>query len=167
MSIKEKIAVCPGTFDPITYGHIDLVQRALKLFDTVIVAVSASYPKSPMFTLEERTEMVRKTIGKTKRVVVKPFDGLIVDFARKEKARALIRGVRMLSDFEYEFQMALTNKKLNAEVETIFLMPDESYAYLTSRLMKEVTAMGGNLTEFVPEYVLKKLRNKIQSENLK
>lgn len=161
MATKEKIAVCPGTFDPITYGHIDLVQRALKLFDTVIVAVSSSYPKLPMFSVEERTDMVKKTIGKTKRVIVKSFDGLVVDFARKEKASALIRGVRMLSDFEYEFQMALTNKKLNSQVETIFLMPDESYAYLTSRLMKEVTAMGGNLADFVPQYVLKKLMLKM------
>ena len=161
MRTKERIAVYPGTFDPITYGHIDLIRRGLEIFDRVIVAVAENEPKRPLFDVEERVDMIRKSLGKTRHVSVETFGGLIVEFARKNKATVLMRGVRMLSDFEYEFQMALTNRKLNARIETIFLMPNESYAYLTSRLIKETALLGADVRPYVPKYVYERLRSKI------
>jgi len=164
MSKAARMAICPGTFDPITYGHIDLIDRSLKIFDKVVVAVAGNYEKTPLFTLEERVDMIQKSIGRKPRVSVDAFDGLIVDYAHRRKAQALIRGVRMLSDFEYEFQMALTNRKLNDKIETIFLMPNESYAYVTSRLIKEISAMGGDVGSYVPPYVHQRLKAKLRGD---
>ena len=153
MAKKETLAICPGTFDPITYGHLDLIDRALKIFDRVIVAVAENAGKDPLFSLEERLDMVRNVTAKKRNVTVETFDGLIVEYAMERGALALIRGVRMLSDFEYEFQMALTNRKLEPRVETLFLMPNESYAYLTSRLIKEIAKNGGETRSYVPKFV--------------
>jgi pantetheine-phosphate adenylyltransferase len=153
MAKNETLAICPGTFDPVTYGHLDLVDRALKIFDRVIVAVAENAGKDPLFSLEERLDMVRQVTAKKRGVTVETFDGLIVEYAMRKKALALIRGVRMLSDFEYEFQMALTNRKLEPRIETLFLMPNESYAYLTSRLIKEIAKNGGETRSYVPKYV--------------
>lgn len=157
MAKKQTLAICPGTFDPVTYGHLDLVSRALKIFDRVIVAVAENAGKEPLFTLEERMDMVRNATAKQRGVTVESFDGLVVEYAMKKGALALIRGVRMLSDFEYEFQMALTNRKLEPRVETLFLMPNESYAYLTSRLIKEIARNGGETRSYVPKYVHQRL----------
>lgn len=153
MAKKETLAICPGTFDPVTYGHLDLIDRALKIFDRVIVAVAENAGKDPLFSLEERLGMVRNVTAKKRGVTVETFDGLVVEYAMKKGALALIRGVRMLSDFEYEFQMALTNRKLEPRVETLFLMPNESYAYLTSRLIKEIAKNGGETRSYVPKHV--------------
>ena len=160
MPKTQSLAVYPGTFDPITYGHMDIVNRALKIFDKVIVAVTTSFGKQPLYSIEERLDMIRKTAGRKKGVQVEAFDSLVVDYARKKKAQALVRGVRMLSDFEYEFQMALTNRKLDPTIETMFLMPNESYAYVTSRLIKEISAMGGDVSSYVPSYVNEQLKAK-------
>ncbi|MBP9732919.1 MAG: pantetheine-phosphate adenylyltransferase [Candidatus Omnitrophica bacterium] len=153
MAKNDTLAICPGTFDPVTYGHLDLIDRALKIFDRVIVAVAENAGKDPLFSLEERLDMVRRVTANKPGVRVESFEGLIVEYAMRKKALALIRGVRMLSDFEYEFQMALTNRKLEPRVETLFLMPNESYAYLTSRLIKEIAKNGGETRSYVPKYV--------------
>jgi len=163
MRPKERAAVYPGTFDPITYGHIDLIRRGLQIFDRVIVAVAENEPKKPLFTTEERVDMIKKSFGRTPKIGVETFDGLIVEFARKKKIGVLMRGVRMLSDFEYEFQMALTNRKLNNRIETIFLMPNESYAYLTSRLIKETALLGADVRSYVPKHVYERLQSKKRS----
>lgn len=161
MAKIERKAIYPGTFDPITYGHIDLIKRGLEIFDRIIVAVASNEPKNPLFSLEERLEMVRDSVGKSSKIQVEAFDGLIVDYAVRKKIRVLVRGVRMLSDFEYEFQMALTNRKLNNKIETIFLMPNESYAYLTSRLIKETALLGADVRPYVPPHVYRRLKAKI------
>ncbi len=162
MKSKHTRGVYPGTFDPVTYGHIDLIERALTLFDEVVVAVAHQSPdKTPLFTVEERVVLLRKaTRSMGKRVTVEDFDGLVVDYARKKKAHAMIRGVRMISDFEYEFQMALTNRKIANEIQTIFLMPHESYVYISSRLIKQLAVLGGDISSFVPKFVLEATREK-------
>ena len=154
-------AVYPGTFDPVTYGHIDLIKRALRIFDEVIVAVAHNPGKAPLFTVEERVRFLRQATRSLRGVTVDDFDSLVVDYARKHRARVVIRGLRMLSDFEYEFQMALTNRKLSEEVETIFLMPSESYAYISARLIKEATELGARLKAFLPPPVEAALRRKL------
>ena len=156
-------AIYAGTFDPITYGHLDLVQRGLKIFNRIIVAVAANESKRPLFSVDERVDMIRSAIGGRARVSVEAFDGLVVDFAKKRKINVLLRGVRMLSDFEYEFQMALTNRKLAPSIETVFLMPHESYAYLTSRLIKETALLGADIRAYVPPYVHRCLKAKIRA----
>jgi pantetheine-phosphate adenylyltransferase len=148
-----KRAIYPGSFDPVTNGHLDVVERARKLFDEVIVAVADNDEKQPLFSLEDRLDLLRQTVGKLDNVRVAQFDGLLVGFARTEKANAVIRGLRAVSDFEFEFQMALMNRKLENSVETIFLMPKEEYTYLSSRLVKEIARLGGNVSKFVPEIV--------------
>ncbi len=147
-------AIYPGSFDPVTNGHLDVIERARKLFDEVIVAVAPNEQKSPMFTLEERLEFLRSSIVENGRVQVATFDGLLVDFALAQEASAVIRGLRAISDFEFEFQMALMNRKLNAKVETIFLMPKEEYTYLSSRIVKEIARLGGDIAMFVPPQVV-------------
>jgi pantetheine-phosphate adenylyltransferase len=158
----ERIAIYPGTFDPITNGHIDVVQRSLNIFDKVIMAVSNNPEKKPLFTLEERIEMIREAIGNWERFEVDSFQGLLVNYAVQRKATTIIRGIRAVSDFEYEFQMALMNRRLNPSVETVFMMPNEEYSFLSSRIVKEVTSLGGSVKGLVPEIVEKKLREKFK-----
>ncbi|MEO0083142.1 MAG: pantetheine-phosphate adenylyltransferase [candidate division WOR-3 bacterium] len=160
-----KIAVFPGSFDPITNGHIDVIKRALKLFDKIIVAVARREEKSPIFSLSEREQMVKKVLRKFKQVEVKSFDCLLVDFVKKEKACTIIRGLRTISDFDYEFQMALTNRKIAPEIETIFFLASEQYAYLSATLVKEIARMGGDLKEFLPQPVIPILKNKLYHQN--
>jgi len=157
-----QIAIYPGTFDPVTYGHIDLIKRAQEIFPEVIVAVAHNPHKKPLFSVKERVNMLKQATADLKGIVITEFDGLVVDYARKQKAKVLIRGLRMISDFEYEFQMALTNRKLAPDIETIFLMPHESYSYLSSRLLREAASLGANLSCFVPDFVGKALKKKLQ-----
>jgi pantetheine-phosphate adenylyltransferase len=157
-----QVAIYPGTFDPVTNGHIDLIKRAQEVFSEVIIAVAANPQKGPLFNVQERVAMLKQATADLKGVEVVAFDGLVVDYARKRKAKVLIRGLRMLSDFEYEFQMALTNRKLSPDVETIFLMPHESYSYLSSKLLKETAALGADLSNFVPDFVEKALKEKLR-----
>lgn len=157
-----KRAIYPGSFDPVTNGHLDVVERARKLFDEVIVAVAHNDEKLPLFSLEERLDLLRQTAGRIDNVRVAQFDGLLVEFARTEKASAVIRGLRAVSDFEFEFQMALMNRKLENEVETIFLMPKEDYTYLSSRLVKEIGRLGGDVSKFVPAIVSAALAEKFK-----
>ncbi len=154
-------AIYPGSFDPVTYGHIDLIKRALEIFSEVIVAVAHNPHKKPLFTVKERVDMLKKATAELKGVIIDDFDGLVVNYARKQKAKVLIRGLRMLSDFEYEFQMALTNRRLSPDIETIFLMPQESYSYLSSKLLKEAASLGADLSSFVPHIVEKALKKKL------
>jgi len=154
-------AVYPGTFDPVTYGHIDLIKRAQEIFPEVIVAVAHNPNKKPVFSAKERVAMLKEATKGLKGVEITEFNGLVVDYARKHNAKVLIRGLRMISDFEYEFQMALTNRKLSADIETIFLMPHESYSYLSSKLLKEAASLGANLSSFVPDFVEKALKDKL------
>lgn len=167
MNAVRTRGVYPGTFDPVTFGHIDLIERALKIFDEVIVAVAhQSADKDPLFTVKERVALLKKaTADMGGQVTVEDFDGLVVDYARRKKASSMIRGVRMISDFEYEFQMALTNRKLAGDVETIFLMPHESYAYISSRLVKQVVLLGGDITPFVPKFVLEATEAKYRKKS--
>jgi pantetheine-phosphate adenylyltransferase len=155
-------AIYPGSFDPVTNGHLDVIDRARKLFDEVVVAVAHNDQKHPLFTLEERLDILQATIGRTKNVEIAPLDGLLVDFAVARKATAVIRGLRAISDFEFEFQMALMNRKLEARVETIFLMPKEEYTYLSSRIVKEIARLGGDVTGFVPARVARALTKKLK-----
>jgi len=157
-------AIYPGTFDPVTYGHIDLIKRAQEIFAEVIVAVAHNPHKKPLFSLKERVAMLKEATCSLNGIEIVDFNGLVVDYARKRKAKVLIRGLRMLSDFEYEFQMALTNRKLSSEVETIFLMPHESYSYLSSKLLKEAASLGADLSSFVPGFIEKALREKLYAK---
>ena len=143
-------AIYPGSFDPITNGHLDVIARARKLFDEVVVAVAHNLEKEPLFTLEERLELLRDALGSEPGIRIGQFEGLLVDFAVAQQANAVIRGLRAVSDFEFEFQMALMNRKLRGNVETIFLMPKEEYTYLSSRLVKEIARLGGDVSDFVP-----------------
>ncbi|MCD6218986.1 pantetheine-phosphate adenylyltransferase [Candidatus Calescamantes bacterium] len=153
--------VYPGTFDPITYGHLDIIERACCIFDKVLVAVAENPWKNPLFTLRERVEMVKETTSSLSRVAVESFSGLLVEFAREKKCKVILRGVRAISDFEYEFQMALSNRKIAPEIETIFMMPKENYSFFSSRIIKEIASLGGKLEEFVPPLVAEKLREKL------
>lgn len=144
-----------------TYGHLDLIERGLGIFDKVTVAIARNVGKETLFTMQERIEMMQQATRRLKGVEVDHFDGLVVDYVIQKKASVVIRGLRMISDFEYEFQMALTNRKLNDRVETIFLMPSENYAYLSSRLIKEAAGLGARITDFVPPFIEKRLKEKI------
>jgi pantetheine-phosphate adenylyltransferase len=155
-------AIYPGSFDPVTNGHLDVIERARKLFDEVIVAVAHNDAKQPMFSLDERLELLRTTIGQHEHVQVAAFEGLLVEFAVQQKAVAVIRGLRAISDFEFEFQMALMNRKLECSVETIFLMPKEEYTYLSSRIVKEIARLGGDIAAFVPAPVVQAFARKQQ-----
>ena len=157
-----KSAIYPGTFDPVTFGHIDLIQRATEIFDNVIVAVAQNDHKKPLFTLEERVALLKKATLRMNKLTVDSFDGLVVDFARKRQVHVLIRGLRMFSDFEYEFQMALTNRRLAADIETVFLMPSENYSFLSSKLIKEAAVLGADVSSFVPDFVALKLKEKLR-----
>ena len=153
-------AIYPGSFDPVTNGHLDVIERARKLFDEVIVAVAHNDEKEPLFPLQERLDLLHQTVGRIENIRIAQFDGLLVEFARAQKACAVIRGLRAVSDFEFEFQMALMNRKLEGSVETMFLMPKEEYTYLSSRLVKEIARLGGDVSQFVPPIVAKALAKK-------
>ena len=146
-------AIYPGSFDPVTNGHLDVIERARKLFDEVIVAVAHNDEKQPLFSMKERLDLLRETAGKIDSVRIAELKGLLVEFARAEKAGAVIRGLRAVSDFEFEFQLALMNRKLNERIETIFMMPKDTYTFLSSRIVKEIARLGGDVSAFVPRPV--------------
>ena len=160
----KRIAVYPGTFDPVTNGHVDLVERSLRLFDRVIVAIAENPKKTPLFSLQERITMFRKAIGKRSNVMIEGFDCLLVDYMKEKKAVGLIRGLRAVSDFEFEFQLALMNRKLNERIETIFMMPKDTYTFLSSRIVKEIARLGGDVSAFVPAYVRAELTAKLAAQ---
>ena len=155
-----KLAVYPGSFDPLTNGHVDIIERGTHLFDKIIVAILVNVEKSPLFTMEERVEIVREVFKGRPNVEVDTFDGLLVDYVAKRKADVIVRGLRALSDFETEFQMALMNRRLSPDIETVFMMPAEQYTYISSRLIKEVFSLGGQVRGLVPEIVESRLSEK-------
>ncbi len=155
-------ALYAGSFDPVTYGHIDLIKRASKIFDKVVVAVAVNISKTFLFTIDERLSLVKRAVEGIPGVVVDKVDGLIVDYAKRHNIKVLLRGLRMVSDFEYEFQMAITNRTFNSEIETLFLMPSEDYFYLSSKLIKEIVALGGCVSRFVPDFVEEALKEKMR-----
>ncbi len=157
----KKIGVYPGTFDPITYGHIDVVERSLKILDKVIIAVSGFQRKDFLFSVEERVSLIKEVFKNDKNVEVESFDGLLVDYLKKKNIKIVIRGLRAISDFDYEFQMVLVNRKLNKNIETIFLMPKEEFFYISSSIVKEIAKLNGNISCFVPKNVEIALRKKI------
>jgi pantetheine-phosphate adenylyltransferase len=160
MKNKQLIAVFPGTFDPITNGHLDILERALHISDRLILAVAKSPKKGPLFSLEERLDLVKRVVQNIANVEVQAFDGLTVEFARQAGATVLIRGLRAISDFEYEFQMALANRKLAPEVDTVFLMPSQEYSYLNSTLVREIAGAQGDVSALVPALVAEGLKSK-------
>lgn len=163
--MKRILAVYPGTFDPITYGHIDVVERAAQLFPHVVILVARNTAKAPLFTDDERIAMIREVFRKHRNIEVDGFDGLLVDYARRRKASVVVRGLRAVSDFEIEFQMALTNRKMAPELETIFLVPREQYSYLNSTIVREIARLGGNVADFVPAGVRRRLAAKFRAMN--
>ena len=156
-----RTAIYPGSFDPFTNGHLDIVQRAIKLFDTVIVAVANNEGKKPLFSLDERVGLVKKSVRGFPNVTVDSFNGLLVNYVEERGGQAVIRGLRAISDFEFEFQLALMNRKLNERVETIFMMPKETYTFLSSRITKEIARLGGDVRAFVPAHVETALKKKL------
>jgi pantetheine-phosphate adenylyltransferase len=158
--MKKSLAVYPGSFDPITNGHLDIIERGLSVFDEVVIAILMNQEKRPLFTIEERLEIVREAYAGNTRVRVDTFSGLLVDYAVQAGATVIVRGLRAISDFEFEFQMALMNRRLNPHIETVFMMPAESYSYLSSRLVKEVFQLGGPVKGLVPPVVERRLREK-------
>jgi len=158
--MSEVVAIYPGSFDPLTNGHIDIIQRGLRFFDRVVIAVLINQEKSPLFTVPERVQIAREVFRDRANVEVDTFDGLLVEYAQTKKASVIVRGLRAVSDFEYEMQMALMNRRLCPEVETIFMMPAEPYTYVSSRLVKEVVALGGSVHDLVPDIVERRLREK-------
>lgn len=156
-------AICPGSFDPITYGHLDIINRASLIFDELIVAVAKNPGKDPLFTIEERVEMIKNVVSKCKNVNVRAFDGLTVNYALSQKAGAIVRGLRVISDFENEFRMALTNKKLAYDVETVFLMTKAEFSFISSSTVKEVASYGGAVCSLVPPLVEKRLKEKFKT----
>jgi pantetheine-phosphate adenylyltransferase len=156
-------AVYPGSFDPITNGHLDIISRGVRLFDRIIVALLQNTDKEPLLPLGERLEIVRAVVSRFPNVTVESFDGLLVDYARARGAQAIVRGLRALSDFEFEFQMALMNRRLEPGVETVFMMPSETYSYVSSRLVKEVARLGGDITGLVPQEAMAHLKARYAS----
>jgi pantetheine-phosphate adenylyltransferase len=158
---SPKLAVYPGSFDPLTNGHVDIIERGARLFDRIIVAILVNGEKDPFFEACERKEIADEVFGGFPNVEVETFDGLLVDYAARKEANVIVRGLRAISDFEYEMQMALMNRRLNRLIETVFMMPDERYTYLSSRLVKEVYALGGSISGLVPEIVESRLASKM------
>ena len=157
-----RTAIYPGSFDPLTNGHLDVIQRAAKLFDRVIVAVAQNDSKQPLFTLAERLALVKAAIKHFPHVEADSFDGLLIEYAARQKAQAVVRGLRAVSDFEFEFQLALMNRKLNENVEAIFMMPKDTYTFLSSRIVKEIARLGGDVSSFVPPHVQTALIKKLK-----
>lgn len=153
-------AIYPGSFDPLTNGHLDLIARGAKIFDHLVVAILRNSSKNPLFTVEERVAMLSEGTSEFGNVSVSTFDGLLVDYAREQRAHAVVRGIRAISDYEYEFQMALMNRRLSPDVETIFLMPDAKYSFVSSRLVKEVFRLGGSVDGLVPKFVIERMKDK-------
>jgi pantetheine-phosphate adenylyltransferase len=158
--MNDVVAIYPGSFDPLTNGHVDIIHRGSRLFDRIVVAVLVNIEKAPLFTVPERVEIARESFQGWPNVEVDTFDGLLVDYARRKGASVIVRGLRAISDFEFEMQMALMNRRLNGDVETVFMMPAEPYTYVSSRLVKEVVALGGSVSGLVPEMVEERLRQK-------
>lgn len=161
MTNNTRLALYPGTFDPFTLGHLDILERALRVFDEVEVTVAVNASKKSLFSVEERCEMVRRSTAGLHGVVVAPFEGLLIDRARKRRATALVRGLRQVSDFDYEFRMAFANRKLYPEVETVFFMTSEEHAFTSSSIVRDVHRWDGDVSQFVPEPVLEMLRSKV------
>jgi pantetheine-phosphate adenylyltransferase len=158
-----RTAIYPGSFDPLTNGHLDVLQRATKLFDRVIVAIAKNESKSPLFTIHERLGLVKNAIGHLPNAEADTFGGLLVEYAVKQKAQAIVRGLRAVSDFEFEFQLALMNRNLNEKIETIFMMPKDTYTFISSRIVKEIARLGGDVSPFVPKHVESALKKKFKT----
>jgi pantetheine-phosphate adenylyltransferase len=163
--LKHVIAIYPGSFDPLTNGHLDLIQRGSNIFDELVVAVLRNLEKDPLFSIEERCEMLRAMTRAYDNVRIEVFDGLLVDYARRINAHAVLRGIRAISDYEYELQMALMNRKLDPRLETVFMMPAEAYSYVSSRLVKEIAELGGSVHSLVPELVERRLKAKLRRQS--
>ncbi|MGA2139682.1 MAG: pantetheine-phosphate adenylyltransferase [Verrucomicrobiia bacterium] len=163
----SKIAVYPGGFDPITNGHLDIVRRASQMFDRVVVAVASSVDKHPLFDIDERIDMVQKAVAGLRNVQVDRIDGLLVNYVRRKRAAVIVRGLRAVSDFEFEFQLALMNRKLDSRIETIFLMTKDEYTFISSRLVKEISQLGGDVSGFVPRGVKRTLAHKFGAARLR
>jgi pantetheine-phosphate adenylyltransferase len=159
--MKSIIAIYPGSFDPVTNGHLDLIERGAKIFDRLIVAVLRNLEKDPLFEISERVEMLREVTQAWPNVEIDVFGGLLMDYARQKKAQVILRGIRAISDYEYELQMALMNRKLEPNIETVFMMPAETYSYLSSRLVREIARLGGSVRDLVPALVEERLRTKV------
>ena len=155
------LAVYPGSFDPLTNGHVDIISRGTRVFDRIIVAILVNAEKAPLFSMDERIEIAREVFKAHQNVEVDTFDGLLVDYVERRQAQVIVRGLRAVSDFEFEFQMALMNQRLKPQIETVFMMPAEQYTYISSRLIKEVFALGGRVHGLVPDMVEERLRNKV------
>ena len=162
----NQAAVCAGTFDPITMGHLDVIERAARIFPRIVIAVATNPRKKPLFSLEERTEMVRQSTAHIKGVEIDSFNGLLVDFSQSKGVKVLVRGLRAFSDFEYEFQMALTNRKLKPELETVFLMPKQDYSYVSSSNVRSVAQLGGDTSMFVPPAVQQALEARFRNASV-
>jgi pantetheine-phosphate adenylyltransferase len=158
-----RLAIYPGTFDPITNGHLDLIERGLRIFDEIIVAVAPSPKKQPLFSLNERIELIKESVKNLKKVKVEAFDGLLVKYVKSKKGIAIIRGLRAVSDYEYELQIALMNRRLDMNIETVFMMPSEEYSFISSTIVKEVVSLGGSIKGLVPEAVEFALKEKFNS----
>ncbi len=159
--MEKRRAIYPGSFDPVTYGHLDLIKRALSIFDEIIVVVAVNSEKQTLFSVEERVDFMKRSVKSLKGVKVESLEGLTVEYAVAKKARTLIRGLRATSDFDYEFQMALTNRRLSKQVDTVFLMPSETHFYLSSKLIKQIAALKGDISDYVPDFVAKRLNEKL------
>jgi pantetheine-phosphate adenylyltransferase len=156
------LAVYPGSFDPLTNGHVDIITRGARIFDRIVVAILVNAEKAPLFSMAERVDIAREVFKGQPNVEVETFDGLLVDYVERRQAQVIVRGLRAVSDFEYEFQMALMNRRLNGKIETVFMMPAEQYSYISSRLIKEVFALGGRVHGLVPDMVEERLRRKVR-----
>jgi len=158
-------AIYPGSFDPLTFGHVDIIERSARLFDNVIVAILINAQKAPLFSVDDRIGIMREILKpRFKNVEVDVFHGLLVDYAKQKQAKVIVRGIRAVTDYEYEFQMALMNRRLNADIETVFMMPAEKYSYLSSRLVKEIAELGGSVAGLVPETVEQRLKQRFQKD---